>query len=289
MISCFRKGSFFSENGFSHSDRKFANEENKDRQKYILITAMDFEKQSNKRNVQDGKPMQEQISDNIFRMVKATNDIREHIKEIGTARDDRKLREKLSKLREETKKIIETCKSALNSNEIRTNRIQYGKLSQDFNDALQNYEKEVKISLEKERAFVVALNEVIESRRDTGKSFSNKLTEINLDEVDEKLIEEKNKDIRQVEKELEELGHLFVDIANTVQDQGKTLGRVESETESADANTKQGVRSVKEASVLACSARIKVLIIILILFVIFCIIFFPVCFTGNGACVARKV
>jgi len=115
--------------------------------------------------------------------------------------------------------------------------VKHDKLAKQFNDTLIEYENLVKLSLRKEReiaSFIEERRSVREQdpdERERRISRFSDLQELKLSEVDEQaILEEQNKDMLQIEKDLVELADCFIDMANEVKIQGEELNKVENNT-----------------------------------------------------------
>jgi len=93
-----------------------------------------------------------------------------------------------------------------------------------------------------------------------------------LDEVDNRLIEEQNQDIKNIESDLQALNELFVDVNNLVGEQGEQLNVVEDHVISSDIQVQKGTEELTVAAKYQKSARKKIILIIVGVVVIIAII-----------------
>lgn len=66
--------------------------------------------------------------------------------------------------------------------------------------------------------------------------------------VDQLLLDERNKEIKELEKELTELSEVFVDVMQLTKEQGEDLQTVHNNTASATAYTDAGIGELKQVS-----------------------------------------
>jgi len=115
------------------------------------------------------------------------------------------------------------------------------------------------------------------------------LQELKLSEVDEQaILEEQNKDMLQIEKDLVELADCFIDMANEVKIQGEELNKVENNTSKSAIQVEQGTGEVSKAFRYAQAARKKIVVLIILsiilLGILAIIIWLAVCTPWNNKC-----
>jgi len=163
---------------------------------------------------------------------------------------------------------------------IKKAKSKYDRLANQFDQALHQYEKITQISLRKEREIVVELSRSVERRQTIALSANQgshlqqqALSDLKeLDEVDQRLIEEQNMDIKNIESDLQALNELFVDVNNLVVEQGEVLNDVEKNVVSSDIHVQQGTEELVVANKYQKSARKKIILIIIGVVVIIAII-----------------
>lgn len=92
------------------------------------------------------------------------------------------------------------------------------------------------------------------------------------EEVDNRIISERNAEIKEVERDLEELAGVFKEMNTIVGEQGEMLDTVETQTASSAAQVEAGTQELKKADEYQQSARKKYLIIGLIVCAILTVI-----------------
>jgi len=92
------------------------------------------------------------------------------------------------------------------------------------------------------------------------------------DEVDQRLLEERNREMKELEKELVAISEVFVDLDNLTQQQGAQLRVAQSNVESADVRVEEGTKELVKAARYNCAYRKKLVVLILIVTVVVAII-----------------
>jgi len=223
------------------------------------------------------------IGFNINLIYKITSEINSCTQKLGTPSDNKKLRSNLKNQREESQKLIIDTKSLLKEPFERTEKPKHDKLANEFNQILTQYEKVNKESLQKEREIVTKWEETLE-RKSTGappNEIANLLQELNMDDIDEKIIQERNRDLQNIEKELELLSECFIDMANEVEIQGNQLNTIEQHTVVTNSKILEGVKELDSASTYQKKYRIKMLILILIVLGILGLVIFLIAYFAS--------
>eukprot|EP01120_Amphizonella_sp_Union-15-10_P001269 TRINITY_DN11325_c0_g1_i1.p1 TRINITY_DN11325_c0_g1~~TRINITY_DN11325_c0_g1_i1.p1 ORF type:complete len:132 (+),score=23.47 TRINITY_DN11325_c0_g1_i1:1-396(+) len=97
---------------------------------------------------------------------------------------------------------------------------------------------------------------------------------INMDltNVDEKLIEEHNEGLKDIEQQLSDLVEITNDISHQTNAQGEDIKGIETKTKTAEANVDAAIDQQHKASILQCSARKKIILIVAIVLIIVIIV-----------------
>jgi t-SNARE complex subunit (syntaxin) len=82
--------------------------------------------------------------------------------------------------------------------------------------------------------------------------------------IDRAIIEERDTEIRQLEREIVGLNEVFKDVAELVKEQGETITTIEDETLKAAHNVEEGVGQLRKASEYQKSSRSKLCCLALI-------------------------
>jgi len=131
----------------------------------------------------------------------------------------------------------------------------------------------VKDSLQKERELATSMRESFLGTSNNSGTQDIQLQLQEFKDVDEAIINEQNDDIKEIEKNLQELSECFVDVAQEVDAQKADLAVVESNTQAAKQAVEYGTKELDKANKYAISIRKKyVLIVVAILCALIAII-----------------
>ncbi|KAJ5067494.1 hypothetical protein M0811_12846 [Anaeramoeba ignava] len=230
-------------------------------------------------NIAQQKPKEtlEEISDQIFQIDKNNRQLEEYIKQIGKSKDDSKLRSNLQKIRNSSKKLVQSVNEKLmKEKNNQTDKHKWEKLFAQFNDVLKNFENLFRESVRKEREVIQILQDK-EDKKDHDHDNEFQIQEVqNFNQTDLELIEERNRDLQNLEVDVQELHELFIEVAALVKTQQSGIDQVEHNVESADHDVEKGVEELQKASLLQKAARSKmcwIIICVIIIAVIFMAIF----------------
>jgi len=232
--------------------------------------------------VQDQNAL-DQAGANISRLNNNVAQLQRYSELLGTTSDNSQLRSNIKNLRNDTMELSRITRTLLqvpiplNDKKAKT---KCDRLASQFDQALHQYEKVTQISLRKEREMVIELSRSVERRQTMALSAQQgsqlqkqALEELKeLDEVDNRLIEEQNQDIKNIESDLQALNELFVDVNNLVGEQGEQLNVVEDHVISSDIQVQKGTEELTVAAKYQKSARKKIILIIVGVVVIIAII-----------------
>jgi len=212
--------------------------------------------------------------------------LRSYCDQLGTAKDGKHLREQLSQKRDENRKLVIEGKKLLQkpSNGLSDqDKLKRDRLIKQFNDSLREFESIAQSSLLKEKEIVQILETSYEKRDSIHSNTDMQLKQIHVDNVDESLIEERNREILQIKQDLEQLATCFIDVATEVHAQQQDLDLVESNISQTLAHTENGTGELRKAQHYANSARIKYLVIVcIVILVLIAIIVAITCTTSSG-------
>eukprot|EP00055_Hartaetosiga_balthica_P004452 m.11685 g.11685 ORF g.11685 m.11685 type:complete len:259 (+) comp3870_c0_seq1:80-856(+) len=195
---------------------------------------------------------------------------------IGTHKEPRNALQQVESLTHETKLKIQETQSMIaklgrldggNANEAKQRKQAQSKFSKDLEGAITAFEKGVEITLTKEKA----------KRNDSYDDYGNENTSLIDDDrrqqeqmlaqdvnIRTSYIREREQGIMHLESEMREVHELFVDVADIVQEAGKTLVNIEANMTVASDRTSDGVEQLTKASRHQKSARKKSLWLLLI-------------------------
>jgi uncharacterized coiled-coil protein SlyX len=240
--------------------------------------------QSNKNT----KPILEtcdKIIENISILNTNVRDLSKLVDDLGrVSKDFRSIRNSLRNKREETQRIIFETKNLLQLPYSKEEKIKHDKLVEQFKDIVKKFEQMSTRSLEKEREVSILLREsfFIRSENSPDKEklerFTKNLKElnINIEELDEAIISEQNRDIAQLEKDLTELVDCFQDIFEQISIQSDDLKKLEGSSTKASETSWKSTKEVSKASIYLNSARKKILIIVILILLLILILFLSI-------------
>jgi len=238
------------------------------------------------------------ITNQIKSLANNVQQIKTFSNQIGTNKDSADMRQRLNSLIDTTKNLIKETAQSLKHVDYGSSasydnkkRLVHQKLAKDFQSWGQVFQEICKISAEKERANPVTLlkNTKKETGRNTYNDFESNPDEekqsllsepaLNSDDYqlqqmeDERqynaaLIDNRQQSIKEIEKSVQEVHEIFVDLANLVSEQGGMIDNIESNVESAVDHTEQGVNEVRKASEYQKSSRSKLCCIVLLTVII---------------------
>ncbi|KAJ9078205.1 hypothetical protein DSO57_1009124 [Entomophthora muscae] len=221
-------------------------------------------KQSN--NSESGV-LQRQITQKIFKISSSTSTLRRIVDQLGTPRDTQNLRKQLHDVTESTREIIKDTKNDLkvlasqttgkNADELRQSKLFQQKLTKDFQKSLEQFHSIQRLSAEKSREVVdymnMVHNEGEEPQEDQPLMLGHQ-QRIQLQALDNEIdfnhgmIEEREREIREIEQGITELNEVFRDLGTFVNEQQGLLDNIESNVTSIAVNTQQASSELRTAN-----------------------------------------
>lgn len=218
------------------------------------------------------------VSDSLSRLNAITQQLTRLDKDIGTADDGPQLRADMKRLREEGSDVIKKTKTLLTQPYDRSQRPKHDKLQAQLTEVTTQFEKIAKITIERRLSLLTPPpSSASSSNSHQQQSYQQQQLQQQQQQtqaanVDQMLMDERNADIKSLEKELTELGEVFVDVMKLTQEQGEDLKPVQNNVSSAANYTEKGNVDLKKASKYACSYRKKMVILSAIVLAIIVII-----------------
>jgi hypothetical protein len=183
---------------------------------------------------------------------KKTKKLREFSAQIGTKQDTKALRGQIQGERDGcnqlSKRITEVLRSKPPS---RAEKANHEKLMKEFEGVFNEFQKINSTTLEKERLIVDVIHETLqgeESRRTMGNpppEDPEKLRQTmmfkEIGAFDEIALQERQEEIRQLEKDMQEASSLFKDVAQMVNSQGEMLNQADEHVTVAVVETDKAV------------------------------------------------
>lgn len=213
------------------------------------------------------------LSANVRTIAENARKLDDMMNDIGTRRDTRDLRNRIRDLRNETAELVQEAKAIIAEGSQPSEKSKLDKLANEFQTALKTYERAAQESIRKEKELLTAMELHMSQGGDNRQSVGKyDLQEIGLGDVDEAIIEEQNREIRELERDLVGLADVFKDVKELIEEQGTALDPAEQNVRDAEETTRGAVVELKKANKLACAARWKILIIVVLCLVILLLI-----------------
>jgi len=226
------------------------------------------------------------VADNLNRLNTITQQLTRLDKDVGSEDDGAQLRGDMKRLRDEGQDIIKKTRALLTQSYDRAQRAKHDKLQAQLTELSTQFEKVAKVTINKEmekRLSQIPSNTSSSSKNpyDSSSGSSGFQTQARPQQqtqvqatanVDQIVLEERNKEIKELEKELVELSEVFVDVMKLTKEQGEDLQTVQNNTTSAAIRTDEGVGELKQASKYQCTYRKRMAILAFIILVVIVIV-----------------
>eukprot|EP01097_Dermamoeba_algensis_P004261 TRINITY_DN2815_c0_g1_i1.p1 TRINITY_DN2815_c0_g1~~TRINITY_DN2815_c0_g1_i1.p1 ORF type:complete len:246 (-),score=42.60 TRINITY_DN2815_c0_g1_i1:237-974(-) len=208
------------------------------------------------------------IVSSLTRMNNNVKVLSELVDQIGTRSDTQQLRQRITQNREETIALVRSIRDALQKPyDVRQQKIQHDKLATQFQDLLSVFERISRLSLKKEKEVVVQLEGRRRDSIDGSPVFRQQQAQLpsgmQVLDVESAMIEERNREIKDLERDLAQLAECFSDMAQMVEQQGELINNTESAVVAAEEQVAQGAVELEAAKNYQNSARKKILILII--------------------------
>jgi len=228
-----------------------------------------------------------QISSNVTSIERLTG-------QLGSSKDGPHLREQLNTLigstRDLCKDTTESLK-ALESDRNSTDRIAQQKITKDLQFWVKKFQESYKAASDRERSTPLPSVTTTSSKRQTpgfpqgsyeyddptddvekqGLMDSHRSEQFriqNQSQFNNNLILDREKDIKEIEKNVVEVNEIFRDLSALVADQGVMIDSIESNIEEASVSTSRGAEEIVKASKYQKSSRNKLCCLLLLIVII---------------------
>ncbi|KAK3824589.1 MAG: t-SNARE [Benniella sp.] len=187
------------------------------------------------------------LSQQVFRISSNVASIQRLVDLLGTSKDTDDLRTELHDLTEQTRELVretnQDIKALANLDNTHAKKLEYRKISKDFQMVLVDFQKVQRVSAERQREFVDrARLASSHNGSDDGRQgqYSGQLSQSDYqrrmqlmiidNEVDfnESLIGQREEEIREIESGITELNEIFRDIGSMVYEQNSLLDSIEN-------------------------------------------------------------
>jgi syntaxin 7 len=172
---------------------------------------------------------------------------------LGTPKDNKLLRAKLTHEREETISLSKRIVQSLRDKPInQAERMQHEKLAKEFEALLGHYTKLNQQIISKEKEIVIEERQSIEKQPVFSQAQLEQERKIsvdfqNLGNLEEVIIRERNEEIKSLEKDIAEVNAMFVDVANMVHEQGIVVDEIDQHTQNTHAETTRALADLNQA------------------------------------------
>eukprot|EP01117_Protostelium_nocturnum_P002071 TRINITY_DN12712_c0_g1_i1.p1 TRINITY_DN12712_c0_g1~~TRINITY_DN12712_c0_g1_i1.p1 ORF type:complete len:270 (-),score=52.92 TRINITY_DN12712_c0_g1_i1:40-849(-) len=210
------------------------------------------------------------------------------ISQIGTQRDSQSLRDQLKEKRDLCARLSKSTAQIYESRSREipaSDKYQAEKLMSQLQGFVKRFQNLTQDCLQKERNTPIPTEHepvfrrgapvtVSDSRqsqrlseRDSSVGLSTSFQSVQSfdSNVDSAIIEERNEDIRKLEKDMQQLNEVFIDVARIIDEQGHMITTIEDNTFHAANNTEEGTNQLRQASTYQRSSRSKLCCLLLIL------------------------
>lgn len=237
------------------------------------------------------------ISGNIQKITQNVAQIQRNVNQIGTNSDNADLRERLhqtthytNQLAKETNVYIkELAHLPMPPSEQRQYKMQKERLTDEFSNALKNFQTVQRTAAEKEKASVQRARahsssnygrspfDDDERRSDdmlvgnTGFSQTKQILQMEED-VDLEMLHEREEAIKKLERDIVDVNQIFKDLGMLVHEQGEVLDSIEANVENAQVRVQEGTQQLAKASDYQSKARRKKCYCVVILLVVLLVI-----------------
>jgi len=231
------------------------------------------------------------ISKNVQTITQNVAQLQRMVQQIGTTQDSPNLRDKLHEVQHYTGQIAKDTGRSMkdlanlpgptNQSEQRERKIKRERLMNDFTSALNNFQALQRQATEKEKASVKRARASsgldpflqFDERRSDDALVVESPTQIQMEQdVDLQLIQERERDIKQLESDIMGVNQIFKDLGMIVHEQGEVIDSIEANVETTAVQVQTGRDHLKKASEYQNKARRKKCICIVIVVVALAVI-----------------
>ncbi|BFZ16667.1 hypothetical protein BsWGS_19706 [Bradybaena similaris] len=234
------------------------------------------------------------ISSNVQKMTQNVTQIQKLVNQIGTLQDSDDMRQRIHQTTHYTKQLANETSQYLKSlahlpvpasqSEQRQWKMQKERLTDEFTNALKNFQTIQRAAAEKEKESVQrtrAHSGMDKSPFDSGShddamstpGFSQTRQVLQMEQdVDLELLKEREDAIKKLESDIVDVNQIFKDLGMLVHEQGEVLDSIEANIDNAQMSVEEGTKQLSKARSYQSKARRKKCCIIIIVLVILAII-----------------
>lgn len=235
--------------------------------------------------------LQSSLALNVFKINANVQGILKLVDQLGTSRDNGKVRKTLHDLTETTREMVKRGTDDLKQLAILQSNLPHQasrlkKTSHDFQLSLAAFQNAQKLSAERQRTVVEVVKQTAEDAADgaapknAGKaSPALQQTQIQIQALSpqelahqEALIAERESEIRNIETGIHELNEIFGQLGTIVNEQGTMIDNIESNITSVEADTREADRELVTAADYQRKAGRRAACLMIVMIVVVCIV-----------------
>ncbi|XP_074605329.1 syntaxin-7-like isoform X3 [Brevipalpus obovatus] len=233
------------------------------------------------------------ISTNVHKITQNVTSMQKMVNQLGTPHDTENLRQELQSIQHYTNQLARETNncikelSAIPQPQNRQRRMQKDRLTNDFSDALKNFQVIQRTAVQKQKESVSRARansgikigpaessqgqNLIDLQSPTSIGQQEQLQQQSVlqieEEVDLETVREREQAIRKLENDIVGVNQIFKELATIVHQQGEVIDSIEANVESAHIHVEEGVQEITKAREYQTKARRKKFLL-LFLFVI---------------------
>ncbi|KAJ8033092.1 Syntaxin-12 [Holothuria leucospilota] len=237
---------------------------------------------SGKSHTQDFNRLASSVGSNIQKINKNVRDIEKLTQLLGTQADTKQSRAKLdetqhytNQLAKETNKMLKDLNAIPapdNQSDSRQHRMQKDRLTNDFSDALNQFQRVQREAAKVERECVDRARSKSESMNPYEDDISQdpfasasfgSMDQTQMQSEDMEALVERENQLKKLESDILDVNQIFKDVATMVHEQGEMIDSIEANVESAEVHVEQANTQLVKARQYQKKARRKKFLIIL--------------------------
>ncbi|XP_076329328.1 syntaxin-7-like [Tachypleus tridentatus] len=233
------------------------------------------------------------IGTNIQKITQNVSSVQKMVNQIGTTQDSESLRSQLHQVQNYTNQLAKDTHQHLreltsldqssSQSDQRQNKFLKEKLTNNFTEALKNFQAVQRLAAQKEKESVMRARAHSGLRGDpfsdgppgTGTALidlasptqSQKVLQME-EEVDIELLREREQAVKKLESDIQDVNQIFKDLASLVHEQGDIIDSIEANVESSAIQVEQGTQQLSKARQHQAAARRKACYIVIILVIV---------------------
>ncbi|XP_055885281.1 syntaxin-7-like isoform X2 [Biomphalaria glabrata] len=232
----------------------------------------------------DFSKLSKDISTNIQKITQNVTQIQTFVNQIGTAQDSDKVRQRVHETTHYTNQLAKETSDYLKklahlpilSSEQRQWKMQKDRLTDEFSNALKNFQTVQRTAAEKEKASVQRARaqsgldkspyDELTDDRSFSQGFSQTRQVLQMEQdVDLELLKEREDAIKKLESDIMDVNQIFKDLGMLVHEQGEVLDSIEANIDNATMSVEEGTKQLSKAREYQAKSRRKCCILIIVI------------------------